>query len=114
MCNDAAQASIGGAKHESVSAGIARAPQANTRRINFRARLEIGDRATTVCDLLPWIDVSAEVASARPEIAMIVNKHDKTRRGQCQSETLKTVFLGSPKAVRHGDSGADAISLGQE
>jgi hypothetical protein len=45
---------------------------------------------------------------------MIVHKHDEPRRRECQSETLKTVFLGSPKAVRHGDSGADAISLGQE
>jgi len=25
---------------------------------------------------------------------MIVNKHDKTRRGECLSETLKAVFLG--------------------
>jgi hypothetical protein len=64
--------------------------------------------------LLPWIDVPAEVAAARPEIAMIVHKHDEPRRGECLSETLKTVFPGSPKAVSHGDSGADAISFGQE
>jgi hypothetical protein len=45
---------------------------------------------------------------------MIVHEHDEPRRCECQSEPLKTVLLGSPKAVRHGDSGADAISLGQE
>ena len=70
-----------------------------TRRINFRPRLKIGDRAAPVCDLSPWIDVSAEIASARPEIAMIVNKHNKTRRGEYLSETPKAVFLGPCKAV---------------
>jgi len=59
-------------------------------------------------------DVPAEVPAAHPEIAMIVHKHDEPRRGECLSETLKTVFPGSPKAVSHGDSGADAISFGQE
>jgi hypothetical protein len=44
-------------------------------------------------------DVPAEVPAARPEIAMIVHKHDEPRRGECLSETLKTVFLGPPKAV---------------
>jgi hypothetical protein len=73
-----------------------------------------GTCATPVGNLLPWIDVPAEVPAARPEIAMIVHKHDEPRRCKCQSEPLKTVLLGSPKAVRHGDSGVDAIPLGQE
>ena len=45
---------------------------------------------------------------------MIVNKHDKTRRGECLSETLKAVFLDPCKAVGHGDSRANPIPFGQE
>jgi hypothetical protein len=30
---------------------------------------------------------------------MILHKHDEPRRGECLSETLKTVFVGPPKAV---------------
>jgi hypothetical protein len=64
--------------------------------------------------LQPWIDVSAEVTTARPEIAMVVNKHDETRRGECLSETLKAVFPGPSKAMGHGDSGVNSIPIGQE
>jgi hypothetical protein len=64
--------------------------------------------------LQPWIDVSAEVTTARPEIAMVVNKHDETRRGECLSETLKAVFPGPSKAMGHGDSGVNSIPFGQE
>ena len=34
---------------------------------------------------------------------MVVNKHGKTRRGKCFSETLNAVGHGAPKAVGHGD-----------
>ena len=45
---------------------------------------------------------------------MIVNKHDKTRRGEGPSETLKAMFLGARKAVGHGDSGVETIPFGQQ
>ena len=45
---------------------------------------------------------------------MIVNKHNKTRCRERLSETLKAVFLGSCKAVGHGDSGANPIPFRQE
>jgi len=45
---------------------------------------------------------------------MIMNKHDKTHRGECLSETLKAVFLGPCKAMGHGDSRANPIAFGQE
>jgi hypothetical protein len=106
----AAQTPICGTKHESLLADIAGTPQANTGRINLWAALKIRDCATPVCNVLRWIDVSA----VRPEIAMIVNKHDETGRGECLSETLKTVFLGPRKAVGHGDSGVETIPIGQE
>ena len=56
------------------------------RRINFRARLKIGDRSTPVCDLPPRVDVSAEVPAARAEIAMVVQKHDQAGRGECPAK----------------------------
>jgi hypothetical protein len=56
----------------------------------------------------------AEVPAARPEIAMIVKKHDEARRGECLSETLKAMFLSPGKAVGHGDSGVESIPFGQE
>ena len=62
----------------------------------------------------PDRDVAAEVAAARAEIAMIVNKHDETRRGECSGETLKTVFPGPSKAMGHGYRGVGAIPFGQE
>ena len=57
---------------------------------------------------------AAEFAAAAPEIAMIVNQHDETRRGECLSEALKTVFLGSSEAVRHRDSRMGPMSFGKE
>jgi hypothetical protein len=64
--------------------------------------------------LSPWIDVPAEIPTARAEIAMIVNKHDETCRGECVSEALETVFLGPRKAVGHRDRGVGTIPFGQE
>jgi hypothetical protein len=64
--------------------------------------------------LSPWIDVPAEVPTARAEVAVIVNKHDEARRGECPSEPLETVFLGPRKAVGHRDRGVETIPFGQE
>src|SRR4029077_1568579 len=62
----------------------------------------------------PWIDVSAEVAAARPKIAMIMNQHDKARRGECLSETLKPLLLDPRKAVSHADCGPNPLPFRQE
>jgi hypothetical protein len=60
------------------------------------------------------MDRYPEVSAARPEIAVIVHKHDEARRGECLSETLKAVFLGPSKSVGHGDGGLGTIPFGQE
>jgi len=57
---------------------------------------------------------SPQIPADRPEIAMIVNKHDKTRRGERLGETLEAVFLGAREAVGHGDSGVETGLVGQE
>jgi len=58
--------------------------------------------------------MSPRRSAARPEIAVIVHKHDEARGGEGLSETLKTVFLGPGKAVGHRDRGVGTIPFGQE
>jgi hypothetical protein len=89
----------------------ARRSERDAQRMAARAEKIREDGAATT---LRGYARSAETAAARPEIAMIVNKHDKARRGECPSEALEAVFLGPCKAVGHGDSGANPIPCGQE
>jgi hypothetical protein len=78
-----------------MAAGITGAPKTDAGRINFRASLKVGDGATPIRYLSPWIDVAAELPAARPEIAMIVNKYNEAGRRECLGKAFKTVFLGS-------------------
>ena len=81
-----------------------------SRSADIRSLISLGFKRNAKC-------APVRSSAAKPLIlfiSMIVHKHDEPRRGECLSETFKTVFPGSPKAVSHGDSRADTISFGQE
>jgi hypothetical protein len=53
--------------------------------------------------LTPGIDIGTWFAAACPEIAVVMEKHDKTRRGKRLCEALDAVLTGPRKAMRHCD-----------
>ena|SRR3984893_5716041 len=101
--DDAANASVSGAKDERVTASIARTPQPDPACVDLGPTFQIRYRATPVGDLTPGIHILPRLAVADSESPMIVQQHDKASVSKRFGEFRDTVLPGSSIAVGHRD-----------
>ena len=92
----------GRAEHQHMAAGVARAPHADPRCIDFRLRFQKRDRPPPIGDLAPGIDVVSNGPIARAVIAMVMDKRDKTGLGECAGEALEPMLL-DPRITMRDD-----------
>src|ERR1700747_2314740 len=97
-----------------MAPGIAGAPDADTNGINFGLALKKGNRAPPIGDLLPRVDIPALCPIAGPEMAMIMDQHDKTGFRETPCKSFQAVLLHTGIAVRHRNRRGGTFGAGNE
>ena len=97
-----------------MAPGIAGAPEADLSGINFGLALEKRNRAPPIGDLLPRVDIPALCPITCPEMAMIMDQHDKTGFRESPCKSFQAVLLHTGIAVRHRNRRGGTFGAGNE